>query len=94
MLSNYHWDFPIHGHEIGKVVRQGRVAGMLAEVRAQRDKELSHKKLDEIRVAQKYGPTLGFAGSQLMGMGATGSTANFGATGGGLGGLPRAYQSN
>jgi len=94
MLSNYHWDFPLHGHEIGKVVRQGRVAGMLAEVRAQRDKELSHKKLEEIKHVETKFSTLSFAGSQLMGMGATGSTANFGATGGGLGGPPRAYQSN
>jgi len=91
MLSNYHWDFPIHGHDIGKVVRQGRVAGMLAEVREQRDKELSYKKLEEIKLVETKFSTLSFAGSQLMGMGATGSTANFGATGGGLGGPPRAY---
>ena len=91
MLSNYHWDFPIHGHDIGKVVRQGRVAGMLAEVREQRDKELSYKKLEEIKLVETKFSTLSFAGSQLMGMGATGSTTNFGATGGGLGGPPRAY---
>ena len=70
------------------------MAGMLEEVRKMRDKELSHKKLEEIKLVETKFSTLSFAGSQLMGMGATGSTHALGATGGGRGGYPQAYQSN
>ena len=47
---------------------------MLEEVRKMRDKELSYKKLEEIKYVENKFSTLSFAGSQLMGMGATTST--------------------
>ena len=55
---------------------------MLEDVRKMRDKELSVKKRAEINLVETKFSTLSFAGSQLMGMGATGSTAGLGQTGG------------
>ena len=78
MIPNYHWDFPVDAHTSNQVVRKTRMQEMLDEVRVIRDKELSHKKLEEIKLVETKFSTLSFAGSQLMGMGATGGSQAMG----------------
>ena len=78
MIPNYHWDFPVDGHTQNQLVRQTKMQGMLEEVRKVRDKELSTKKQEEIKIVEKQFSTLSFAGSQLMGMGATGGSLGMG----------------
>ena len=78
MIPNYHWDFPVDSHTSNQVVRKTRMQQMLEDVRKMRDKELSYKKLEEIKLVETKFSTLSFAGSQLMGMGATGGTSNLG----------------
>ena len=78
MIPNYHWDFPVDAHTSNQVVRKTRMQEMLDEVRVIRDKELSHKKLEEIKLVETKFSTLSFAGSQLMVMGATGGSQAMG----------------
>ena len=78
MIPNYHWDFPVDAHTSNQVVRKTRMQEMLDEVRVIRDKELSYKKLEEIKLVETKFSTLSFAGSQLMGMGATGGSQAMG----------------
>lgn len=68
-MLNYHWEFPIAEHLEQHPERLTRMERMLKEVREQRNKDLSHKKLAEIKLLQSGKlSTFGFAGSQLMGM--------------------------
>lgn len=71
-MPNYQWDFPVSKYLKSHPERLTRMETMMEEVRKQRDKDLSHKKLLEIRLL-KEGKlnSISFAGSQLMGMAAT-----------------------
>ena len=105
MLPKYHWDFPCSLHEGQANYRLAQTMRKLEEERKRRDNDLSCKKLKEIELVEtKQLTTLGFAGSQLMGMGGTAGSMNQ-STGGGLrsmyntnqpmSGAPRAaYTSN
>ena len=63
MIPNYHWDFPVNEHNENQVVRKTTMQQMLEEVRVMRDKELSCKKLEEIKLVETKFSTLSFAGS-------------------------------
>ena len=75
-MPNYQWNFPISNYLEKYPERQTRMQRMLAEVRAKRDQDLSHKKKIEIELLRTGRLTqIGFAGAQLMGMNATGGQA-------------------
>lgn len=63
-LQNYQWDFRVGTHQKNQPVRQTGMEVMMEDVRKQRDKDLSQKKLLEIRLL-KEGKlnSIGFAGN-------------------------------
>ena len=70
MLPKYHWDFPCSVHDGNAKYRLTLTQQKLEEERKKRDAYLSSRKLKEIELVEtKQLTTLGFAGSQLMGMG-------------------------
>lgn len=70
MLPKYHWDFPCSLHNDNANHRLTQTKKKLEEERKKRDAYLSSRKLKEIELVEtKQLTTLGFAGSQLMGMG-------------------------
>ena len=62
MIPNYHWEFPVSNFESQKKMRKTKMHEMLEDVRIMRDKELSHKKLEEIKLVENKFTTLSFAG--------------------------------
>lgn len=68
-IKDYEWHFEVENFENAIPEKKSRIANILSEVRQERDKILSHKKLAEIKLL-KSGKlsTFGLTGSQLMGM--------------------------
>lgn len=90
MLPKYHWDFPCSVHEGNAAARLTQTYKKLEAERKKRDFDLSKVKKKEIELFESGKlSTLGFAGSQLMGMGATTGSLNQSA-----GGLKSMYNTN
>ena len=91
-MMNYQWNFPINKYLEEHPHRMTRIEREMKKVREARGAEFSNKKLKEIELL-KTGKlsSVGFAGSQLVGLGATAGSAAYNTGQGGMGGMGGTY---